>query len=161
MVSWEVALRLWVPMAGRESWGSLPAPPSSKGRYNGPSPTWAENPRAGASTGSTRGARVGGHGEGGSWSNRSIFEGSWRIDFFSGLDPSSHASFFLMARTCEVGLRERKVFIYESGGGSLDSSGLYIRHSGCPRDPGLKTFSSIQVEGPHGWPPCTIWRNRE
>ena len=48
--------------------------------------------------------RVGRYGGGGSWSNRSAGERSWRIDFFSGLDPSSHASFFLMARTCEMGL---------------------------------------------------------
>jgi hypothetical protein len=31
MVSGEVALKLWVPMAGPGSWGSLPDPPSGKG----------------------------------------------------------------------------------------------------------------------------------
>jgi hypothetical protein len=53
-------------------------------------------------------ARVGGYGVGGSWS---ADERSWRIDFFSGKDPSSPTFFFLMARTCEIGLG-KKAFIH-------------------------------------------------
>jgi hypothetical protein len=53
--------------------------------------------------------RVGRYGGGGSWSNRSAGERSWRIDFFSGPDLSSRASFFLTARTCEVGLRKERL----------------------------------------------------
>ena len=93
-------------------------------------------------------ARVGGYGGGGSWSNRSAVEGSWRINFFSGPDLSSLSSFFLKARTCEVGLGEIKAFISEWGGGSLTRvfqvtiSGTW---SGCPKDPGLKTLSSTAL----------------
>jgi hypothetical protein len=61
------------------------------------------------------GARVEGYGGGRSWSNRSTVEGSWRIDFFSGLDPSSSFSFYLMARTCEVGLVGKRAFIHDGG----------------------------------------------
>jgi hypothetical protein len=60
---------------------------------------WAKVPGAGAVTVRVMWARIGGYGSGGSWSNRSAVEGSWRINFFSGMDPSSHTSFFLMART--------------------------------------------------------------
>jgi hypothetical protein len=49
-------------------------------------------------------------------------EGSWRIDFFSGLDPSSCVSFFLTATTCEVGLRERKA---PMGGGGKCSTRFF------------------------------------
>jgi hypothetical protein len=73
---------------------------------------WAEDSGASAGTGRAMGARVVGCGGGGSWSNRSIVEGSWRINFFSGSDPSSHVSFFLVARTYKVGLGERKAFIH-------------------------------------------------
>jgi hypothetical protein len=69
------------------------------------------------------GAMVGGYGEGGFWCNRSIVEESWRINFFSGSEPSSHVSFFLIARTCEVCLGGRKAFIYGGRGSPpLDSS---------------------------------------
>lgn len=94
MVSEEVALRFQVPMVGPGSWGSPPTPPSSKGGYNGSGSIWAENPGAGVGAGGAIGARVGGYGEGGSWSIRSPVEGSWGIDFFSGLDSASHVSFF-------------------------------------------------------------------
>jgi hypothetical protein len=94
-------------MAGPGSWRSPPAPPSGKGEYNSPSPVWAEDP--GASDGTDR--PWGQDGGGGSWSNRSTVERSWRIDFFSGPNPSSCVSFILMARIYEVGLGERKAFI--------------------------------------------------
>jgi hypothetical protein len=42
----------------------------------------------------------------------SSVQGSWKVNFFSGLDPSSHFPFFLMARTYEVDLGERKPFIH-------------------------------------------------
>jgi hypothetical protein len=115
-------------MAGPGRWGS-PVPPSGKGGYNSPGPIWAKDPGASAGSGGAKGARVGGCGGVGSWSNRSIVEGSWRIDFFSGPDPSSHVSFFLKARTFEVGLGERKAFIHE-GGPPLDSSKLLCRIPG-------------------------------
>jgi hypothetical protein len=54
------------------------------------------------------GARVRRFGARGSWSNRSVVEESWRIRSFLGLDLFSHASFFLRARTCEVGLGKIK-----------------------------------------------------
>jgi hypothetical protein len=44
-------------------------------------------------------------------------EGSWKIDFFSGLNPSSCVSIFLKARTCEVSLGERKALVGRDGWG--------------------------------------------
>jgi hypothetical protein len=41
------------------------------------------------------------------------------VNFFSGLDPSSHVSFFLRARAFMVDLRERKAFIYKGRRGVL------------------------------------------
>jgi hypothetical protein len=113
MPSGDVALRLPVPMAGLGSWEGSPSIFSSgKGRYNGPGPIWTEDPRACTGAGRAMGSRVWGYGGG----------GSWRIDFFSGPDLSSHVSVFLTTRTCEVGLEERKAFIHGRGGAPLDSS---------------------------------------
>ena len=53
--------------------------------------------------------RVGRYGGGGSWSNRSAGERSWRIDFFSGRDLSSRASLLLTTRTCEMGFEKEKL----------------------------------------------------
>jgi hypothetical protein len=68
------------------------------------------------------GGKGGGYRGVGSWSNMFAVEGSWRIDFFSGLDPSSCVSFFLTATTCEVGLRERKA---PMGGGGKCSTRFF------------------------------------
>ena len=77
MVSGEVILRLWVPMAGPGNLGLLQLlPPVKWGGYNGPGPVWAEEFKAGAGTGGAMGERVRGYGGGGSWSNRSIVAGS-------------------------------------------------------------------------------------
>ena len=118
MVSREVALRLWVPMARPGSWESPAAPPSSKGEYNDPGSIWAEDPGASGRAGRAMEARVGGYGEGAPWCNRSAVEGSQRIDFFSGLDTSSRASFVLKARTCEMGLGKERLLSMKGGGGS-------------------------------------------
>ena len=68
------------------------------------------------------GARVGRFGGGGCWSNRSTGEGSCRIDGFSGMDLSSSASFFLTARTCEVGLGKERLLPMRGVGPPLDFS---------------------------------------
>ena len=102
-------------MAGSGSYGSPPASPSGKGGgYNDPVPMWTEDPGAGAGTGGVMNSRVGGSGGGRLWSNSSTVEGSQRIDFFSGPDPSCRVSFFLMARTCKVGLGKMKAFIHRA-----------------------------------------------
>jgi hypothetical protein len=49
---------------GPGSWGSPPAPPSGKGRYNGSGSVWAKDPGASAGTGRTMGTRIGGYGGG-------------------------------------------------------------------------------------------------
>lgn len=97
---------------------SSPALPSSKGGCNGSGLTWAEDPRTSTGAGGAMGARLWRFGGGGSWSNRSAVEDSWRIKSFSGPDLLSHASFFLVTRTCKVGLGKARLFIYEDGGGS-------------------------------------------
>jgi hypothetical protein len=106
VVSGELALR------------SPPIPPSSEGGYDGLCLVWAEDPRTGTGTGRAMGPRVGRFGERGSWSNRSAVEESWRVRSFSGPDLSSRASFFLMARTCEVGLGKERL-------SSVRGEGLY------------------------------------
>ena len=103
------------PHSGTRKLGFSSCSPPSKGGCNGPSLLWAEGPGNCTSTGGAMGARVGGFGGGGCWSNRSTGEGSCRIDGFSGMDLSSSASFFLTARTCAVGLRKRKAFTHEGG----------------------------------------------
>lgn len=93
----------------------LPLIPHVNGVVQWPWSICAEDPRAGAGagTGRTFGRSVGGYGGGGSWGRRSTFEGSWRINFFSGQNLSSHVYFIQTAITCEVCLGERKEFIHE------------------------------------------------
>jgi hypothetical protein len=103
----------WYQRRWLSDFRNLGSPPSGKGGFKSPSPTWAEDPRASVNAGRAMGARVRGYGGGGSWSNWSTVKGYWRINFFSGPDTSSHVSLFLTARTCEVGLGERNAFIYD------------------------------------------------
>ena len=102
------------PHSGTRKLGFSSCSPPSKGGCNGPSLLWAEDPGTSTCTGGAMRVRVGRYGGGSSWSNRSAVEGSWGIDF-SDPDPSSCASFFLMDKTCEVGLGERKTFIHGCG----------------------------------------------
>ena len=79
-----------------------------------------EDPRTGTGAGRAMGARVERFGGRGSWNNRSAVGESWKIRSFSDQDLSSRASFFLMARTCEVGLGKARLSSVRDGreGGS-------------------------------------------